>query len=167
MMIRVEVPELQKATDRLRNLAGRFRKTFLGDSIEKLQDAAVKTMDDEAPKGKRPDVSGSQPLKGSHFAIPTGDLSFNVVSSSIHGQFVIRGTQPHMIYPGLMSAQTRSISPKAALWWPGLKHPVQSVSHPGTAPNPYNERAAKNIEGTAYKIFAVLGARIKVFLDGG
>jgi hypothetical protein len=36
--------------------------------------------------------------------------------------FMEYGTLPHMIYPRR----------KAALFWPGARHPVRSVKHPGT-----------------------------------
>lgn len=32
------------------------------------------------------------------------------------------GTKPHLIFPKI----------KKALWWPGAKHPVSGVIHPGT-----------------------------------
>jgi hypothetical protein len=40
------------------------------------------------------------------------------------------GTKPHTILP----------KNKKALYWPGAAHPVKSVNHPGTRPNPYMER---------------------------
>jgi hypothetical protein len=47
-----------------------------------------------------------------------------------YARFVEFGTAPHMIFPKNVQA----------LYWPGAQHPVKSVSHPGTAPNPYMER---------------------------
>lgn len=40
------------------------------------------------------------------------------------------GTGPHDIYP----------IEKKALYWPGAKHPVKKVHHPGSKPNPFMER---------------------------
>lgn len=44
-----------------------------------------------------------------------------------YGGFVTNGTRAHMIYP--RNAR--------ALYWAGASHPVRSVNHPGTKPNPY------------------------------
>jgi hypothetical protein len=41
--------------------------------------------------------------------------------------YVEMGTMPHIILP----------SNKKALYWPGARHPVAYVNHPGTAPQPY------------------------------
>lgn len=43
-------------------------------------------------------------------------------------QWLIDGTQPHVIVP---------VRAKA-LFWPGALHPVMRVNHPGTAPNPWH-----------------------------
>jgi hypothetical protein len=47
-----------------------------------------------------------------------------------YSSFVEFGTKPHTIYP----------KDKKALFWPGASHPVRSVNHPGTKPNPFMER---------------------------
>lgn len=45
----------------------------------------------------------------------------------VYSVYVELGTRPHMIRP----------SSKKALYWAGAPHPVKSVSHPGTSPQPY------------------------------
>ncbi len=57
--------------------------------------------------------------------------STTVTSDSDHVGFVIGGTKPHVIEP--RNAR--------ALFWPGARHPVRRVFHPGTAPNPFVEDA--------------------------
>ncbi|HLH93542.1 MAG TPA: HK97 gp10 family phage protein [Xanthobacteraceae bacterium] len=47
-----------------------------------------------------------------------------------YAPFVEFGTKPHVILP----------KSKTALFWPGANHPVRSVNHPGTKPNPFMER---------------------------
>jgi hypothetical protein len=47
-----------------------------------------------------------------------------------YARFVEFGTAPHRIAP----------KDRQALYWPGADHPVRSVLHPGTRPNPYMER---------------------------
>lgn len=54
-----------------------------------------------------------------------------------YGRFVHDGTRAHVITP----------SRKRALFWPGARHPVASVNHPGTAPNPWLERALRQAAG--------------------
>lgn len=48
------------------------------------------------------------------------------------GRYVVEGTRPHVIYP----------RDKKALYWPGARHPVGVVHHPGTRANPFLQRAA-------------------------
>lgn len=50
-----------------------------------------------------------------------------------YAEFVILGTSPHMIFP----------KSAGALFWDGADHPVASVLHPGTKPNPYFDRGAE------------------------
>ena len=47
-----------------------------------------------------------------------------------YAPYVEFGTKPHTILP----------VNKKALYWPGADHPVASVNHPGTKPNPFMER---------------------------
>lgn len=50
-----------------------------------------------------------------------------------YAEWVILGTSPHMIFP----------KSAGALFWDGADHPVPSVLHPGTKPNPYFDRGAE------------------------
>ena len=51
--------------------------------------------------------------------------------------YVLGGTRPHEIVAGFYSGR----SGKRTLAWPGMRHPVARVHHPGTRPNPFNVRA--------------------------
>ena len=42
---------------------------------------------------------------------------------------------------------------KKALWWPGAKHPVKKVEHPGYAGNPFVERTFDRIKEPVEKVF--------------
>jgi hypothetical protein len=48
-----------------------------------------------------------------------------------YSRYVVQGTRAHRI----------QAARRAALWWPGAVHPVASVWHPGTRPNPFDRRA--------------------------
>jgi hypothetical protein len=54
-------------------------------------------------------------------------------------EYITRGTRPHTI----------TARRAHALAWPGMQHPVRSVNHPGTRPNPFalgaGERAADDL----------------------
>lgn len=54
-------------------------------------------------------------------------LGYEAGPSASYGADVEFGTVPHIIKPKTAKA----------LSWPGAAHPVASVHHPGTAPNPY------------------------------
>lgn len=58
-----------------------------------------------------------------------------------YGDMIIDGTRPHKITP----------SGKKALYWSGASHPVKSVNHPGTKPNPIYDEAFPMIESEANK----------------
>jgi hypothetical protein len=60
--------------------------------------------------------------------LETGVLRWFPTAS--YARFVEFGTAPHRIAP----------KNAMALFWPGADHPVRSVLHPGTRPNPYMER---------------------------
>lgn len=60
-----------------------------------------------------------------------GESKAKVGTDDPVGRFVEYGTRPHDIYP----------RNKQALYWPGARHPVSVVHHPGTRPNPFLERA--------------------------
>jgi hypothetical protein len=49
-----------------------------------------------------------------------------------HWHFVEYGTRPHRIFAKAGSA----------LWWPGARHPVKMVRHPGTKAQPFIRPAA-------------------------
>jgi hypothetical protein len=56
-----------------------------------------------------------------------GGHSVRVGSALIYAPYVVGGTRAHTILPRT----------KQALFWPGAAHPVRSVQHPGTKPNPF------------------------------
>ena len=51
-----------------------------------------------------------------------GDLAGVLLADAEHASHVEKGTRPHVIVP----------SRGRALFWPGAKHPVARVNHPGT-----------------------------------
>jgi hypothetical protein len=65
------------------------------------------------------------------------DLSGFVVLNVPHGLFVEVGTPPHVI-----QARGRDNGGADALYWKGADHPVFSVQHPGTKPNPLLRKVA-------------------------
>jgi hypothetical protein len=60
--------------------------------------------------------------------------------------YVIKGTQPHDIYPkGLATFHAgKQLTSGSALWWPGADHPVKVVHHPGTEANDYFSTGVEN-----------------------
>lgn len=58
------------------------------------------------------------------FKIEDGTITFNFVD---YAKYVEFGTPPHII----------RAKDKKALYWKGATHPVKSVQHPGTAPQPF------------------------------
>ena len=63
-----------------------------------------------------------------------------------YAYFILKGTEPHEIRPkgqGTFHAG-QQLTKGAALWWPGLDHPVAKVNHPGTKANPFFDRGIQN-----------------------
>ena len=65
-------------------------------------------------------------------------------------EFVIHGTKAHPI---------QAVN-KQALWWEGADHPVFSVQHPGTEPNPFPDRALTSIQPEVQAILEETGLAI-------
>jgi hypothetical protein len=107
----------------------------------KLDDIALKM--DAAPKRVLDDASDI--MVGVLRAVApkrTGALAAEVYSRveglratfwdrKFYTKYVLHGTMPHVIRPRTARA----------LYWPGARHPVTSVFHPGTRPNPFNREA--------------------------
>lgn len=75
-----------------------------------------------------------------------------VGSRKNYAEYVEKGTKPHVILPVR----------KKALYWKGADHPVMSVNHPGTAPNPFMGRAARITTPIIKKMFH---DDVKKFMD--
>ena len=67
---------------------------------------------------------------------------------------VYYGARPHVIVP--RNAR--------ALYWPGARHPVRRVNHPGNAPNPYLDRG---VDAALPAVIDLISADIATALDGG
>ena len=68
---------------------------------------------------------------------PYSSVVYPDENASPYALFVILGTGPHLI------------TGNPWLSWPGAKHPVRSVMHPGTAANPFLDRASDLTESDA------------------
>jgi len=70
-------------------------------------------------------------LAGSFELEQMSPLAWRIYSNVEYALEVHEGTPPHEIRP----------KNKKALHWPGARHPVKRVEHPGTKGNPYADRA--------------------------
>ncbi|MER6191775.1 HK97 gp10 family phage protein [Streptomyces cyaneofuscatus] len=68
-----------------------------------------------------------------------------------YAEAVENGTAPHRIYPRT----------KAALYWPGARHPVAYVDHPGTAAHPFLAPAIAMAETFLREELARAGRRVR------
>ncbi len=68
------------------------------------------------------------------FIASYGDLMAMWRPTAKYAVFVHEGTAAHAIYP----------KNKQALYWPGAKHPVKKVNHPGSRANPFMPRILQN-----------------------
>jgi len=98
-----------------------------------LVDIAFKWVQREAPR-KTGRLKGSGIEKG---YTGQGGWIFASKARVPYMDFVIDGTQPHLIIP----------KSRQALSWPGASHPVKKIKHPGTKSNPFVDRAADSMMG--------------------
>jgi len=73
-----------------------------------------------------------------------GSTSQTIRSDDPVARYVEEGTRAHDIYP--RNAQ--------ALFWPGARHPVAHVHHPGTKANPFLERGLNAARGPVAALVA-------------
>ena len=108
----------------------------LGKVAERIRDRAI----DEAPykKGILKRSITVHDEFDNKVIISAGD------GDAPYAPYVHEGTKPHLIKP----------KNKKALSWKGAKHPVKSVKHPGSKPNPFLLRAAQK---TAPEIDRLIG----------
>jgi hypothetical protein len=69
--------------------------------------------------------------------------------------FVHEGTSAHVIHG------------RPWLYWPGAKHPVRKVNHPGTRPNPFLKRALAEKRSEIIAVFKMMAPRVAARLGGG
>jgi hypothetical protein len=79
-------------------------------------------------------------------------MDTHVTSSAPYAGYVIGGTRAHDIYP----------RDKQALFWPGARHPVTHVHHPGTKGNDFPAAAARDILPAVSRALEVTVARAVV-----
>ena len=72
-----------------------------------------------------------------------GSITGIVGTSVPYARFVHEGTGPHVIVP---------VSRKA-LFWPGARHPVKRVNHPGSKANPFLKRALAQRKGAVLSLW--------------
>jgi hypothetical protein len=101
--------------------------------------------------------------------VDTGNLRRSIhgeALSHVHGTvgtavpyavMVHEGTRAHVITP----------SSRKALFWPGARHPVRRVNHPGTRPNPFLKRALAEKRSEIIATFRMMAPRVAARLGGG
>lgn len=83
-----------------------------------------------------------------------GDSRAEVGTQDPVGLYVTGGTRAHVIAP----------RDKKALFWPGARHPVREVHHPGTKPNPFMQRA---LDKVGPEIDQIIVDQLEVTASGG
>lgn len=124
-----------------RDVAGRFAradKEFLADKRESMRSLGrrwVAIAREEAPMGKTGNFRKSLAFKTSQSG---STVSFSAYSAQPLGKWIVLGTKAHII-------RARNARNLRFFWKDGPKGPgtyfFPFVNHPGTKPNPYNQRA--------------------------
>jgi len=134
----IEIKGLNKLERAIRR-SPRMVRQELSQAISTSLHLIRPIMKNEAPRGKTGNLrrnikAHAQGLEGS--VGPNLDIT-------PYAYYVHEGTGPYEIRP----------KTKKALYWPGAKHPVRLVKHPGIKANPYVERTFKRIKQPVENVF--------------
>ena len=166
-----------------RDVAGRFTKAneelikAKRDEMRALGAYLVDRLRAEAPKGKTGKFAESHSFKT--FERGT-DIELRTYSASPLGQFIRLGTKPHIIrakyakalafhWPkvGMMTFVPRAGFPYTGeingAFWIGKGY----VNHPGTPPNPYQERALQGMSPAMSAALSKMAGRYKDAVTSG
>ncbi len=147
MPVNIQIEGLSRLQDALARYPGVSSQVF-----SKAINASLALIDGQAtddafqfkiPRDRRTGGLKNSFAFGKKLATPSR-LSGSIGPTVKYALFVEQGTKPHVITP----------KNKKALYWPGADHPVRSVNHPGSAPNPFMERLASRAKPHIDKIMA-------------
>lgn len=152
----------------LRDLRGRFASMATRNlwEIQLAEAEAVATVIEDVYRRHAPRSRGTSRDKPTHFfegldarATPSlKGFEINLTSDdpTLRG-WLRQGTAPHLILPR---------RPAFALFWPHAMHPVARVNHPGTRPNPWEDRAYEEVRPLVDVVGNRIGVRVMHSLAG-
>lgn len=110
---------------------GRVRVRMEGGFFARLYEAIRPTMERVA-EDIAEDIRRNASVDSGELVRSVRRVGTTITIGTDHWHFVEYGTRPHIIRPRT----------KKALWWPGARHPVKKVYHPGTKAQPFIRPAA-------------------------
>jgi len=119
----------------------------MGDNFDGIAKIIQRDIRDKAPK-KRGKYAKTIMVRRN------GQFNF-VIYDGWPGSLLRAGSPPHEIWP----------RKKKALWWPGLKHPVAMVNHPGFKARTHVEDGLNAAQGDITRATKNLGTKIVQELD--
>jgi len=172
--VRVWIDERQSVDRTARRMKTRYRQVLAGrqELIRQLADDLRDTMAEEAPKDSGAFAEGLRVRR--EVSDAWGMSQFLIRSTGEHAtvgkrkiplwRLIARGTQPHIIPRGGSARQLAKGYPLSFFWengphGPGLYH-YWSVNHPGTAPNPFADRAIDRWRPGAQRQLREWGVRV-------
>lgn len=141
-----------------RDLRGRFAKASRNITVRQremmrsLGRKGVAEAQTEAPKGKTRKLAGSIRFRTTE---GSGRVNLRITAGVPYAGYVLKGTRPHTIEG----------HPLLAFQWHGDLVIVRHVHHPGTAPNPFFERAWAKLAPEALTELHRLALNVKVDLE--
>lgn len=143
-----------------RDLRGRFTKATANiragqrNMMRGLGQKGVAAGKEEAPRGKTGKLRESIRFRTTESG---SNVQLRVTAGVPYAGYVLKGTRPHMIEG----------HPLLAFQWHGDLVIVRHVHHPGTAPNPFFERAWGKLAPEALAELHRLALNVKVDLETG
>lgn len=143
-MIAIKIKNLKKIKRAFKMVPKNARMRYLV-AIKLAAQATKSEMKSEVPKKTRNLARSIQATTSGFSAVIGPNLN-----DAPYAVFVHEGTKTHIIRP----------SSKKALFWPGAKHPVKKVNHPGIKPNKFVIRTAIKATPKVNKIFELTTKKI-------
>jgi HK97 gp10 family phage protein len=131
-------PDLQRFASCYSRASGAIHdemRTTMNDSVLLIENRG---------KANAPVKTGTLRRSITHQVGGAGGSVRGIVGTSVpYAKYVHEGTAPHVILP---------VRAKA-LFWPGARHPVKRVNHPGTKANPFLRRALAEQRGAVLQLW--------------
>ena len=134
-MVQISI-DINKENIRLEHLGKDVRKSVLSDAAQDM----TRFLQRNSPR--------DHGLLASWFIESMDENEAHIKSPAFYAIYQDQGTRPYTIYPkGIATYHAgMKLTSGSALWWPGAKHPVRKVNHPGIKGKHFVEKSFNQVK---------------------